>query len=41
VKYVYDEKGNWIEGIIYDANGKKKGKELTPPEALLYGKKKK
>jgi hypothetical protein len=41
VKYVYDEKGNWIEGIIYDANGKKKGKELTPPESWLYGKKKK
>jgi hypothetical protein len=39
VSYVYDKKGKWVEGIIFDSKGRKKGKELTPPEARLYGKK--
>ena|ERR1043166_341084 len=41
VQYVYDDKGNWLEGVIYDVKGTRKGKELTPPEARLYGKKSK
>ena len=37
VKYKYDQNGNWVEGIIYNDKGKQIGKELTPPEARLYG----
>lgn len=40
VEYRYDDKGNWLDGIIYNSKGEKVGKELTPPEARLYGVKK-
>ena len=38
VVYIYDTRGNWLEGDIYDPSGKAIGKELTPPESHLYGK---
>jgi len=40
VEYKYDENGKWLEGVIYNSKGEKIGKELTPPEAWLYGLKK-
>jgi hypothetical protein len=40
VKYIYDQNGEWVEGIIYNSKGQTIGKEMTPPEARLYGSRK-
>jgi hypothetical protein len=37
VKYEYDNKGNWLYGVVYNAQGRASGKELSAPESWLYG----
>ena len=41
VLYEYDTNGKWVHGTVYDAAGKRIGGEQTPPQAHLYGEKRK
>jgi hypothetical protein len=41
VIYRYSEDGMWLKGDIYDEKGKHVGSEMTKPEVLMYGEKRK